>query len=369
MNPVKIGLVGCGAISPAYLGMAKKFPNIQIVACADIIHERAEAKATEFGVPKACPVKELMADPKIEIVLNLTPPKVHHTISMQAIASSKHAYSEKPLGINRDEGRKLLDAAKARHLLVGCAPDTILGAGIQTARKLLDDGAIGRPIGFTAFMLSRGPENWHHDPEFFYQMGSGPMMDMGPYYVTALLNLLGPVRRLTGLSGIEIPDRTVGSKPKLGTKIVVETPDHIAGTIEFANGAIGTIMTSFATMHGDYTRSHPIAIFGTRGTLRVPDPNVFDGTVQIRREGDKEWQELPHTFVKGYGRAVGLADMACAIRSGRAFRCNGQQAFAVLDIMQALIESGSTQRAYQPAAEYQRPAPMRPDLPFGVLDE
>jgi predicted dehydrogenase len=369
IEPLRVGVVGCGAISGAYLGMAKNFPNVQMVACADLDHSRACAAADKFQIPRVLTVEQLLADDAIEIVLNLTIPKVHAQVAMMALSAGKHTYAEKPLGVSRDEGRKVIELAKQKGLRVGCAPDTFMGAGIQTARKLIDDGVIGRPVAFMASMQSRGVENWHPNPEFYYEVGGGPMFDMGPYYLTALLNLLGPVKRISGIASIAIPERTITSEAKFGKKIKVETPDHIAGLMEFENGAVGTLVTSFATIDGGHDGKHPIIINGTDAAIRVPDPNTFDGTVIVRKHGEKDPVEVPHQFLKGYGRAVGLADMAVAIRSGRPHRANGEQAFAVLDMMQGFLESSSAGKAYAPTSKYQRPAPMPANLPFGQLDE
>src|SRR5437016_5239280 len=367
---VRVGVIGTGAISGAYLGMAKNFPIVEIAACADIDLEAAKKKAAEFAVPKVCSVDELLADRSLEIILNLTIPKAHVPVSLRAIESGKHTYLEKPLGIDREEGRRLLEAAKKKKLRVGCAPDTFLGAGIQSARKLIDEGAIGRPVAFTAFMMCPGHESWHPNPQFYYEAGGGPMFDMGPYYLTALLNLLGPAKRVMGMASIAIPDRVIGSEPFKGRKIRVETPDHIAGTIEFENGAMGTIIQSFATRFaGHNDTKQPITIFGTGGTMRVPDPNQFDGPISIRRNEDAEWKLAEHQFVTGYGRSVGLADMAYAIRSGRPHRCSAEQAFAVLDLMQAFLDSSGQGKEIKPSGRYERPAPMRPDMPFGTLDD
>ncbi len=373
---VKVGVVGCGAISGAYLGMAKNFPQVEIAACADLDFERAKAKASEFNIPKAVSVDEIFSDPSIEIVLNLTVPKAHVPIALRAIEAGKHTYAEKPLAIDRADGRKMLDAAKARGVMVGCAPDTFLGAGIQTARKCIDDGEIGKPVAFTSLWLSRGHESWHPSPEFYYEVGGGPMFDMGPYYLTALLNLLGPIHRLAGSATVQIPERTIthknkegGPGPKFGKKVPVETPDHISGIIEFANGCSGCIMTSFATMFSGHDNKQPITIYGTEGTLRVPDPNGFDGPVSLRKTGESEWREVPHAFVKGYGRSVGLADMAYAIRSRRPVRASGALAFAVLDAMQGFLDSSKSGQYHKMTAPFERPAPMPAHLPFGMLDE
>lgn len=362
-------MVGCGAISAAYFKMAAKLPDIEMVACADLDMDRAKARAAEFGVPRALPVEELLGDDQVEIVLNLTVPKAHAPVALRSLESGKHTYAEKPLGVDREEGREILEAATARGLRVGCAPDTFMGAGIQTARKAIEDGSIGQPVAFTAFMMGRGHESWHPSPEFYYEVGGGPMFDMGPYYLTALLNLLGPVRRISGMASIAIPERIITSQPKHGKKITVETPDHICGMMEFENGAVGTLITTFATLHAAYDGKTPITVFGTEGTLRVPDPNGFDGPVYVRRAGDEEWQELPHAFPTGYGRAIGIADMAHAIRTGRPHRANGEQAFAVLDLMQGFLDSSGEGKDLAPVRPYERPAPMATGLPYGVLDD
>jgi predicted dehydrogenase len=365
---LRMGVIGCGAISKAYLSMARNFPLVEVVACADLDVERAKAKAAEHGVEKACSVDELLADESIELVLNLTIPKAHVPVSLRCLEAGKHVYLEKPLGVNREEGLKLLEESGRRKLRIGCAPDTFMGAGIQTARKLIDDGAIGRPVAFTAFMMGRGHESWHPSPEFYYQVGGGPMFDMGPYYLTALLNLFGPVKRIFGAASIAIPLRTITSQPLHGKQIQVETPDHICGMIEFENGAIGTIITSFATMHPQHDGRQPIVVYGTEGTMKVPDPNGFDGVVSLQRPGEKEMAEQPHAFVKGYGRSVGAADMAHAIRSGRPHRASAEQAMAVLDLMQGFLDSSASGRAYGPSVPFTRPAPMPAELPFGTLD-
>lgn len=365
---IRIGVVGCGAISGAYLGMAKNFPQIEMAACADMNMEAARKKAAEFNIPSVLSVEDLMKDKSIEVVLNLTIPKAHVPVSLMAIEHGKHTYLEKPLGVTRADAQKLLAAAAKKGVRVGGAPDTFMGAGVQTARKLIDDGAIGRPVGFVASMLCPGHESWHPSPEFYYEAGGGPMLDMGPYYVTALLNLLGPVTRITGIATVAIPERTIGSEPKKGKKIHVETPDHITGLMEFDNGTAGTIQTSFAVRFGAYDNKNPITIFGTEGSLKVPDPNGFDGLVWMQRTGEKEFTEMPHTFVKGYGRSVGLADMAIAARSGRPHRCSAEQAMATLDVMEGFLDASKSGQTYTPVTKYTRPAPMPAQLPFGQLD-
>jgi predicted dehydrogenase len=365
---VKVGLIGCGAISGAYLDHGKNFPILDFAACADMNRAAAEAKAQEYGIPRVLSVEELLADRSIELVLNLTVPKAHAPVALAAINAGKHTYAEKPLAITREDGRRIVDAAKSKGVLVGCAPDTFMGAGIQTARKVVDSGRIGRPVGFTAFMLCKGHEHWHPSPEFYYEVGGGPVFDMAPYYLTALMNLLGPVSRLTSQASIQIPERTITSQPKNGKKVKVETPDHVMGTMSFAGGAIGLLGMSFAVPFATHNGQQPISVFGTEGTVAVPDPNQFDGVVRMRRVDDADWHDVPHEFPTGYGRAVGLADMAYAIRTGRPFRASGEQALHVLDVMQGLLESSNDARAYDVKTPYQRPAPMPVGLPFGQLD-
>jgi predicted dehydrogenase len=368
-EPVRVGVIGCGAISGAYFGGARDFPILSVVACADMDRAAALRKAAEFGVPRVCSVDDLLRDDTVDVVLNLTVPRAHAEVSLAALRAGRHVYSEKPLAVTREDGRQILDLAASRGLRVGCAPDTVLGAAVQTARRVLDSGVIGRPVAFTAFYMSRGHESWHPSPEFYYQRGGGPMFDMGPYYLTALFHLLGPARRLAGSATITQPTRRITSEPKSGQVVRVETPDHVCGTMEFEGGAAGVILQTFATHHPQYDANHPITVYGTEGAMKVPDPNTFDGPVLVRRGDDLAWREVPHAFARGYTRSVGLADLAHALRSGRAHRASGELAFAVLDAMQGFLESGESGRAHEPTARFERPAPMPTRLPFGVLDD
>jgi predicted dehydrogenase len=351
-----VGVIGCGKISSIYLEAPTKFDILNIVACADIDMERARAQAARYHIPKACTVEELLADPDIEVALNLTIPAAHAQIDMAAIEAGKSVYSEKPLALNREQGRSLLDAAQAKQLRVGCAPDTFLGGGIQTCIKLMNDGVIGTPVAATAFMVNHGPEHWHPDPDFYYQPGAGPMFDMGPYYLTALIAMLGPVRRVAGSTRITFPERTVTSQPKYGTKITVNTPTHVAGILDFAAGPIATIITSFDVW---WHRLPRIEIYGTEGTLSVPDPNTFDGPVSLRLGREGQWRnvELTHGYTQN-SRGIGLADMAHAMRSGRLHRANGAMAYHVLDIMQAFYESSDSDRYIELGSTCERPAPL-----------
>jgi len=366
MKPVKVGVIGCGNISNIYFEAGKKFESIEIAACADLITARAQAKAKEHGIPKACTVKQLLGDKAIELVINLTVPKAHAAVSKAALEAGKHIYCEKPLALTRDDGQELLALAKKKGRLIGCAPDTVLGAGIQTARKLIDDGWIGVPVSATAFMQCHGHESWHPDPEFYYEQGGGPMFDMGPYYLTALMTLLGPVKRVCGATRITFPERLITSKPKKGKVITVEVPTHVAGMMDFQNGAIGTIVTSFDV----WAHTLPcIEIHGAAGSMIVPDPNGFGGLTKVRRAGAPDWQEIPlsHPYAEN-SRGLGAADMACAIRSGRPHRANGQLAFHVLDLMQAFHESSDGGRHIALKSTCDRPAPIPMDLVEGFLD-
>lgn len=364
-SKVKVGLIGCGVISAAYFKGTKLFDIIDMAACADLIVERAQARAEEFDIPKACTVDALLADPEIELVINLTIPNVHAQVNIAALEAGKHAYCEKPLAVTRDEGLQTLAAAKANGLQVGSAPDTFLGGGIQTCRKLIDEGAIGTPVAATAFMTTPGHERWHPDPGFYYQPGGGPMFDMGPYYLTALINLLGSVDRVTGSTRITYPERTITSQPKYGEKIQVNTATHVTGLLDFSSGAIGTIVTSFDVWGANLPR---IEIYGSEGSLSVPDPNRFDGPVRLLKAGESEWQEIEHTHSTEVSRGIGVADMAYGIAHNRPFRANGDLAFHVLDIMQAFEESSQTGRHITLESQCERPAALPVGLALGELD-
>ena len=364
MDTIKIGVIGCGAISGAYLTAAQKFPILEVVACADLLMDRARDKAAEFGIPKACTTAELLADPDIEIAVNLTIPKAHAEIALQSLHSGKSAYAEKPFAVSREEGRPVMELAAEKGLRVGCAPDTFLGSGGQTCRKLIDDGWIGKPMGCAAFMMGHGHETWHPDPEFYYKPGGGPMFDMGPYYLTALVNLLGPVERGTGSTTTTFPERLITSEPKFGTVVQVEVPTHVCGIMHFASGVVGTIVTSFDTWAAQLPC---IEIYGTEGTLSVPDPNTFGGVPRVWRRG--EWREFPltHGYSDNY-RSIGVADMAYALRSGRPHRASGEMAFHVLDIMQAFHDASDQGQWVELGSVCKRPAPLPMGLRDGELD-
>ena len=364
-KPVKLGIVGCGNISGIYCENAQKLEALELAACADLIMDRAEAKAEEFNIAKACTTEELLADPEIQIVLDLTVPKAHAEVALAAIEAGKSVYNEKPLAVTRKDGAKILEAAKGKGVLVGCAPDTFMGAGIQTCRKLIDDGWIGEPIGASAAFTCRGHEMWHPDPEFFYEVGGGPVLDMAPYYLTALVTLLGPVGRVSGSTSITFPERTITSQGKYGKKIAVEVPTHAIGLLEFRSGARASLMTTYDVWEAELPR---IEIYGTLGTLSVPDPNGFGGPVRVWLNG--EWKEVPLTH--GYpedSRGLGVADMACALRSGRPHRANGDMAYHVLDVMEAIDDASREGKHIELKSTCQKPAPLPMGLLPGAVDE
>jgi predicted dehydrogenase len=366
LKPVRVGVIGCGNIFGAYATVTKTFPILELVAVADIVRERAEAKAEEYDIPQVMTPDELLADPNIDFVLNLTIPAVHGEIALKAVEAGKHVYNEKPFAPTREEGLEILAKAGEKGLLVGGAPDTFLGAGLQTCRKVIDDDWIGEPVAATAFCASHGHERWHPDPEFFYKPGAGPMFDMGPYYITALVSLVGPVKNVASHVRATFPERVIRSEPKRGEKIQVETPTHLTGTMEFESGAIATVLTSFDIWAHTWK---PIEIHGTTGSMIVPDPNTFGGEILVKRDGAEEWASVPHSH--GYpdqNRSIGLADMAYALRTGRKHRASGELTYHVLDVMHAFLDSASEKRHIEVTSTVERPAPMPMNLLQGELD-
>lgn len=365
MKCVRIGVIGCGNISDIYFKNCKRFENLEVIACADLIKARAEAKAKQHGI-KACTVEQLLRNRAIEIVVNLTVPKAHVEVARAVLESGKHVYSEKPLALVREEGRALRALAKSKGLLVGSAPDTFLGAAGQTARKAIDDGLIGEPVAGTAFMQCHGHESWHPDPEFYYEAGGGPMFDMGPYYLTMLVHLLGPVKRVSGAARVTFPERVITSEKKRGKRIAVETPTHIAGTLEFSGGAIVTLVTSFDVWRATLP---PIEIHGADGSMQVPDPNGFGGAVRVFRPGDKDWRELPHSHIYAENsRGLGVAEMAAALCAGRPPRASGALAYHVLDVMQAFLDSSAKGKHINIRSTCARPALLSLGLQPGTVD-
>jgi predicted dehydrogenase len=378
MRPSQVGIIGTGAISGQYLSFLSKLPGLSVVACADLNQQSARQKAAEFSIPRVLGVDELLHDPGVDIVVNLTIPRAHASITVGALKSGKHVYSEKPLSVSREEDRRIQEAASQSGCMVACAPDTVLGSGIQNARELLDAGAIGRPVAFSALMMGRGHEHWHPSPAFYYDVGGGPMFDMGPYYLSALVNLLGPVKRLAGMAATSRPTRVITHRdssgapgPLFGTEIPVRTPDHVAGLLEFDEGCCGHLITSFATRAAEYEGSHPIVIYGTEGTMKVPDPNGFDGQVLVARfrEGEPDRFEAVAASAKsGYGRGIGVLDLAAAIGHRREPRCGLNLALHLQEVMHAFLESSASGRFIEFAGGLRKPKPMPRSLAWGEMD-
>lgn len=360
MAALEVGVIGCGNISGAYFENAKRMPAIRITACADQDPQRAAASAGKYGC-EPLPVDALLKS-SVDIVLNLTTPEAHFDIAKEAVLAGKHVYNEKPLTVSKQEGRELLELADSRGVRVGCAPDTFLGAGYQTVRKVIDGGGIGRPVSFTAFMLCPGHESWHPNPFFYYDLGGGPMFDMGPYYLTALVHLLGPVRRVMGTASQAHAERLITSLPHRGESAPVRVPTHVQCLLEMKSGAVGTLITSFDVQA--HTLPH-IQIYGTEATLTCPDPNTFGGT--ILRGAGQEWEEIPLQFPnEGNSRSLGVADMADAIARSRPHRASGALAGHVLEIMHAAHEAAESGHAVELQSGVQ-PEPMPDGLAEGQV--
>ena len=360
-GPLRIGVVGCGAISGIYLANLTRRPDagatVRVVACADLNQHAAETRAAEFGVPRVLSPEALLSDPEVDLVLNLTVPQAHWPIARDAIRAGKHMYSEKPLAIRLADGQAILDAAASAGVVVGAAPDTVLGQGLQTARAVVDAGAIGQPIAGVAFMTCRGHESWHPSPEFYYEPGGGPLFDMGPYYLSALVHLLGPAQRVTGSARASFPTRTITSEPRRGSIIDVKVPTHATAAIEFACGAVVTLIMSFDIHRA---RLPIIELYGSEGTLSVPDPNTFGGVVERFDPHEKSWVTCPPlaTLPAENSRGIGVVEMAESIRAGRPPRASGELALHVLEIMHAVHRSSDVGVHVEIDSTVERPLPL-----------
>jgi predicted dehydrogenase len=350
-QPLRIGIVGVGAISGQYLSAFERLDAVALTAVADLDEARAKDVADAQGV-RALTVDQLLEDPEVDLVLNLTIPAAHAEIALKAIANGKDVYGEKPLAADLGDAKAVLDAAREAGVRVGCAPDTVLGTGIQTARKAVDDGLIGTPVAATATMLTPGHERWHPNPDFYYVPGGGPLLDMGPYYVTALVTLLGPVASVVGAASHTRDTRVIGSGPRAGETIPVTVDTHVTGVLRHESGALSTLVMSFDVVA---TRASNIEVHGHTGTLIVPDPNHFDGDVKYHPL-DGEWQTLePSAGYRDSGRGYGVADLAVT-PAGEPFRANGDLAYHVLDVMTALLASADQGKELQVESTCDRPA-------------
>lgn len=359
---MKIGIIGCGTISGAYFEGARRTDILEIKACADIRQEVAISQAKKYNC-KSFSIEELLADSEIELVVNLTIPKVHVDVGIQVLNAGKHVYSEKPLGVDIDSGKQLIHLAAEKGLRVGSAPDTFLGGGIQTSRLVIDSSKIGKPLAGTAFMCGHGPESWHPNPSFYYDIGGGPMLDMGPYYITALVNLLGPVKRVAAITTKAFEQRIATSKAVNGLRIPVNTTTHLTGILEFENGVLITMIMSFDM----WKHSLPcIEIYGETGSLRVPDPNTFGGPVAIS-PASGDWEDVPISYPNN-ARMIGVIDMVSAIQSDRIHRANGDLAYHVLEVMLAFDKSSESGEHVTIESTTERPTPISTGLREWEID-
>ena len=368
-----VGIIGCGNISAAYLQLAPMFKGYDIVAVADINMDNARARADEFGV-RAETVDGLLAAADIDLIINLTVPAAHVDVSRKILEAGKHVYSEKPFVLSLAEAQELGKIASAKGLRIGSAPDTFMGGSHQKARDLIDAGAIGTVTSGTAVVMSRGMEDWHPNPDFFFLKGAGPILDIGPYYVCNLVQMLGPVKAVTSFTGSARDSRTIGNGPRIGETVPVETPTTIHAVMSFESGAIITVLASWDV----WTNNHPIMeLYGSEGTMVVPDPNFFGGTLTITEQGgdpiEKSW-EHPFNVPNFDGdranyRGAGLADMALAIAADRPHRCNESFATHVVEVMTAILEAGETGQVVSLTTTCERPAPLDPDQARALLAE
>lgn len=353
---LNVGVVGCGDISSIYMERGRSFGVLLLKSCADLVTDRAKAQAKRFDIERVLTTKELLADPDIDVVLNITPPAAHFEVGLAALDKGKHLYNEKPLALNRGQGRKLLETAKAKNLRIGCAPDTFMGAGVQTAIRLIDEGALGEVTSALAFMACHGHEHWHPSPEFFYQPGGGPLFDMGPYYLTALCAALGPVKRVSGSTKTSATERVVDQGEYKGRRIEVKTPTHVTALLEFECAAAATLVMSFDVWAHDLPF---LEIHGTKASLSMPDPNTFGGPLRLFDRSVNEWMEVPIELPYAENsRSVGLADMARAILANHPHRASGGMAYHVLDVMEAVYDSARVGRFMDIESSMDRPAPM-----------
>ncbi len=372
MDNLGVGIIGCGNISSAYLRLAPMFKGLEVRAVADLNMEAARQRAEEYGVA-ARTVDDLLGSDDIDVIVNLTIPDAHFRVTSSILEAGKHAYTEKPIVLTMEEGETIRALAASRGLRVGSAPDTFLGGAHQLARHTIDSGKVGRIHAGTAHVMSRGMEHWHPNPDFFFKPGAGPMLDIGPYYVTNLIQLLGPVKRVGALTTSAFAERTITSEPRAGEKLAVETPTNIHALLEFENGASINISTSWdvaAHRHGN------MELYGTEGTLFLPDPNFFGGPVELGTgEGTAPLENWDHPFgvanqdTRANYRMAGLADMAAGLAEGRPHRCSLELALHAVDVMTSVLKSGETGNFVTLTTTCERPAPLGPDKARALMVE
>lgn len=369
MAQLGVGIIGCGNISTAYLRLAPMFKSLKLVAVADINMSAAEAQAEKFGV-RADTIDALLSASDVDVIVNLTIPAVHYQVTKQILEAGKHAYSEKPLVLTVDEGKDLRDLAAAKGLRIGSAPDTFLGGAHQLARATVENGSVGKIIGGTCHVMGHGMEGWHPNPDFFYQPGAGPILDIGPYYVTNLIQLIGPVKSVASLATATFSERTIANGPRIGETVPVDTPTNIHALLEFANGATVTLGASWDVWQHRHAN---MELYGTEGSLFVPDPNFFGGTVEMSAQGGDITPVTPvdHPFGRNNEtnnngveqanyRCAGLADMAAAIDEGREHRCNIDLAVHAVDVMTSILRAGEAKQFVTLTTTCAQPAALSP---------
>ncbi len=374
MATLNAGLVGCGMIRTPYLRACGLSEWLNLIACADLIQERAAAACREasengWGSPVACDYETMLNDENVDIIINITNPSAHHRLNKMAVEAGKHVHSEKPLCSTIEEAADLLRSAARGNTMISCAPDTFLGCGHQTARAAIDAGAIGEPTAASFFFAGAGPDGYHEDPDFFFQTGAGPMLDVGVYSLTQLVTILGAVRNVAGHTKITFPERTVLSAKRHGEKMKVDVPTHVSASLEFESGVVGTFITSF-DIKGGHNLPHA-EIYGTEGTIALPDPNGFGGRPRLRRADESQagWRELEPTHgYAGANRGIGAADLAASLHSARPPRASGELAFHVLDAAYSIYQAGATGRCVEVKSSVERPDPMPEGLSDDIVD-
>ena len=353
-GPFGVAVIGCGNISNQYLKNLTTFPDVRVVSCADLDPARAKAQAAAYGVPEWGSPEEALAHPGVQLIVNLTIPAAHAGVTAAAIAAGKHVWSEKPLTLDVAAGRALLAQADAAGVRVGCAPDTVLGAGLQSARRLIDSGAIGTPLTALTLLQGPGPQSWHPDPDFLFAPGGGPLFDLGPYYLSVLATLFGPASRVAAVGRRPRESRLIGAGPRAGTAFAVAVPTYVAALAEYEAGQAASLLFSWDS---PLSRSGFVEITGTEATLAVPDPNQFDGDLRLRRADDEDWTVIPALGAMA-GRGSGVVDMVRAIRAGTGHRATGEMALHVLEMMTA-IERSAASAAFEPVdSRFAVPAPL-----------
>lgn len=371
---VKVGVVGCGVISDIYIrNLQERLAEVEVVAVSDALVERAEQRAQQYGVPQVLTTEELIASPDVQLVVNLTIPSLHAAISRAALNAGKHVYTEKPLGVSFQEGAELVELAYSRGLMLACAPDTILGANVQTGRRLLDDGVIGEPIGARAHFMWAGPESWHPDPAFLYKKGAGPLFDTGPYFVSALAYLLGPIANAFARGSTPFAERTITSEPKYGERIQVEVPTYVEASFGFLSGAIASLILSAdipsSRFQDPEQNQHAIEIYGTKGVLSLPSPCHFGGRTYLREHGARDWSEVPPAVpYTDDWRGIGIADMAGALLHRRAPRLTPELALHVLRVLTAVDASFESQAVQVVGGDVPAGDPLPKGVAVGLTD-